>query len=640
MDRDALRAIMIQLNSSRSRRQVLATVAKGSLGGAGAALIGRGLGNGLLDGRLVPGAQAQATMVSIEDFQFNPPTIEITAGSEVTWTNNGPSPHTATADDGSTFDSGRLDPGGTFSHTFDTAGDFPYHCDFHPDMTGTVTVVEEQPTTYSTPTTEPTATTVPTDKYVRRNVHGLDPAGPELTAYANAVEAMQALPNTDPLSWAYQGNIHATWLTPPAPEPPPTSELPGWSTCEHGNLYFWPWHRMYLYWFEQIIREMSGDATFALPYWDYFDPGQRVLPAPFRDPASPLYNDERNPGINSETPPGANIDSQFDHCVGLSADTFNFASRRPSGIEGRPHDAVHIWVGGWMSAFETAARDPIFWLHHSNIDRLWESWVQLGHVSEPDPPDPAWATNDVHSITGQPYTFFDKTGTEVTTFRVVNEVLDLPTLGYEYEALATLAGCPEFLTAPLGGAEAAGATPAATPEEPRELGSATPEGGIEVGPEPVSVPVEVAQPEAAAEIAQAGGATVLTLEGVQGTGAAEAVAVEVYINLPPGQEPDFRSPYFVGNLSLFGLLDPDAEHPEMAMPLMTQQFNISRNVAALEQTGEWTGELRVTLVPYYLAATGVPEAAGATPEAGATPAAAAPPPGPWVTVESVSLSAG
>jgi tyrosinase len=438
---------------------------------------------------------------------------------------------------------------------------------------------------------------------------------------------MQALPNTDPLSWAYQANIHATWFNPPPPEPAPTSELPGWTTCEHGSLYFWPWHRMYLYWFERIIREMSGDATFALPYWDYSDPNQRVLPAPFRDPASPLFVAERDADVNNGIAP-TGLDFIFDHCSGLAETVFDFAS---FSLEGTPHGAVHVWVagpGGWMGAFDTAARDPIFWLHHSNIDRLWESWVALGNANSTDP---TWLANDVTSFSGRPYDFFDEAGAQVATIRVVSEVLDLSALGYEYEALADLSGCPAFLTAPPGGEEAPAGTPAATPEGPVEFGSSPPDEEIAVGPAPTTVPVTLEQPEAAAATASAGGATVLTLEGVQGTGV-PAVAVEVYINLPPGQEPDIRSPYYVGNLNLFGLLFPDAEHQDMAMPSMTQQFNIARNVAALEERGEWTGALEVTLVPHYTASTAPPEAAGATPEA------AEPPPGPWVTVESVSLT--
>jgi tyrosinase len=632
--RRELGQIMVELTALRSRRQVLTTTAKGTIGGLGAALIARGFSAELFEGALASVPRAGGALVNIVDYAFEPATITVPVGMTVTWTNIGAHRHTVTAADGVSFDSGNLRPGETFQHQFTALGMFDYYCAIHPYMTGTVTVVDA-PATYPTATTYPTETTVPTDKYVRRNVHNLDPAGPELTAYANAVEAMQALPNTDPLSWAYQANMHATWFSPPPPEPAPSpgSELPGWTTCEHFNLFFWPWHRMYLYWFEQIIREMSGDATFALPYWDYSDPNQRVLPAPFRDPASPLFVAERDADVNNGIAPGPGLDFIFDHCTGLAQTVFNFAS---GSLEGTPHGQVHVWVagaGGFMGNFDTAARDPIFWLHHSNIDRLWESWVRLGNVSEPNPPDPAWFTNDVNVDNGRRYEFFDKSGAQVTTIRVVNEVLDLPTLGYEYEALAELSGCPAFLMAALGGEEAAAATPSATPEGPLELGSTTPEGGIEVGPAPASVPVTLEQPEAAALIATAGGTTVLTLEGVQGTGV-PAVAVEVYINLPPEQEPDFRSPYYVGNLNLFGLLVPDAEHREMAMQGMTQQFNIARNVAALEASGEWTGELEVTLVPHYTASTELPDAVGAT------PVAAQSPPGPWVTVEGISVSAG
>ena len=629
MNRRHLEAIMVELGALRSRRQLLGTAAKGTIGGLGAALTAQGLGNGLLESTLASVPRAGGAFVNIVDYAFEPATITVPVGTTVTWTNIGDRRHTVTAADGVSFDSGNLRPGETFQHRFAALGTFDYYCAIHPAMTGTVTVVDA-PATYPTATTYPTSTTVPPDGYVRRNVHNLDPAGPELTAYANAIEAMQALPNTDPLSWAYQANMHATWFSPPPPEPAPAGELPGWTTCEHFNLFFWPWHRMYLYWFERIIREMSGDATFALPYWDYSDPNQRVLPAPFRDPASPLFVAERDADVNNGIAPGAGLDFIFDHCAGLAETVFDFAS---SSLEGTPHGQVHVWVagaGGLMAGFDTAARDPIFWLHHANIDRLWESWVALGNANSSDP---TWLANAVNSDNGRPYDFFDEAGAQVATIRVVNEVLDLPTLGYQYEALADLSTCPAFLRVSPGGEEAVAATPFPTPEGPLELGDATPEGGIEIGPAPASVPVTLEQPEAAAGIALAGGTTVLTMGGIQGTGV-PAVAVEVYINLPPGQEPDIRSPYYVGNLNLFGLLFPDAEHLDMAMPGMTQRFNIARNVAALEAAGEWTGDLEVTLVPHYTASSASPEAAGATPEA------AQPPPGPWVTVESISVSAG
>jgi plastocyanin len=86
-----------------------------------------------------PGAAAKSASVTIKDLEFTPATVTIAVGGTVTWTNNGPSTHTVTADDGS-FDSGNLSQGKTFSHTFQTAGTFAYHCSIHPFMTATVIV--------------------------------------------------------------------------------------------------------------------------------------------------------------------------------------------------------------------------------------------------------------------------------------------------------------------------------------------------------------------------------------------------------------------------------------------------------------------------------------------------------------------
>ena len=81
------------------------------------------------------------TTVSIQDFSFNPGQITVAPGTTVTWTNEGPSPHTTTADDGS-WDSGTLQQGEDFSFTFDKPGTYTYHCSIHPDMTATITVSE------------------------------------------------------------------------------------------------------------------------------------------------------------------------------------------------------------------------------------------------------------------------------------------------------------------------------------------------------------------------------------------------------------------------------------------------------------------------------------------------------------------
>jgi plastocyanin len=77
--------------------------------------------------------------VDISGFAYNPQTIEISVGDTVTWTNNDSAPHTVTQSGGG-FQSGRLDQGATFSHTFTEAGSVDYFCEFHAGMTGTVVV--------------------------------------------------------------------------------------------------------------------------------------------------------------------------------------------------------------------------------------------------------------------------------------------------------------------------------------------------------------------------------------------------------------------------------------------------------------------------------------------------------------------
>lgn len=87
-------------------------------------------------------AQAASHSVSAVDFQFSPATLTINVGDSVTWTNNASqTPHTATADGGS-FDSGNLNPGQSYTHTFNSAGTFAYHCQYHQSqgMVGTIVV--------------------------------------------------------------------------------------------------------------------------------------------------------------------------------------------------------------------------------------------------------------------------------------------------------------------------------------------------------------------------------------------------------------------------------------------------------------------------------------------------------------------
>lgn len=105
------------------------------VGAAGVTLVVAGVAGGNRP------AAADNAAVSINNFAFTPSPVTVTAGSTITWTDNQSGvPHTVSADDGS-FDSGRLSTGQTFSMTFNTAGTIAYHCNIHPFMHGTITVM-------------------------------------------------------------------------------------------------------------------------------------------------------------------------------------------------------------------------------------------------------------------------------------------------------------------------------------------------------------------------------------------------------------------------------------------------------------------------------------------------------------------
>jgi plastocyanin len=89
------------------------------------------------DGTDAPGSGAND--VTIRDFSFVPADLKVAPGTEVTWTNGDPAPHTVTAEDGS-FDSGTLEPGQAFSVSVQGNGPVTYRCEIHPDMVGTITV--------------------------------------------------------------------------------------------------------------------------------------------------------------------------------------------------------------------------------------------------------------------------------------------------------------------------------------------------------------------------------------------------------------------------------------------------------------------------------------------------------------------
>jgi hypothetical protein len=353
--------------------------------------------------------------------------------------------------------------------------------------------------------------------YTRLDVGPLTAGSPALVSYGKAITAMQALPSTNPLSWAYQAAIHGTTLS---------GSFPAWNTCQHGTPYFWAWHRMYLYWFERIIRKMSGDANFALPYWNYESASERYLPAPFRSSGSPLYTPNRGAGWNAGT---ASLASSAVATSGFMPVLPYFNAQ--GNCEGTPHAAVHVSMGGWMGSVPTAAQDPIFYLHHANIDRWWNLWLKQGGGRSNPLSDAAWKTTK--------FLFFDENGAQkwMTACDVLRAAQQL---NYTYENEGTQVN--QYCLKPL---------PWWVFE--REYVIDWPRFKLPPGPDPG--PIEINTRELRTRLLTAAKdettEIALEIEGVE-VDRQPNVFWEVYVGLPKGTAPSPESPHYVGNIALFG----------------------------------------------------------------------------------------
>ena len=199
----------------------------------------------------------------------------------------------------------------------------------------------------------------------------------------------------------------------------------------HGTPYFLPWHRAYLYLFERSLRDRVADAS--LTWWDWrtsvagLDPKippafatarVRGTPNPLAHAAvSPLALEQGSaagltmPATTVRAPhaPGAPALPTTAEVVAV-LDLTSFLDF--TGQLEELHNRVHGWVGGHMGVIPFAAFDPIFWAHHTMIDRIWRLW-QLGHPNG-NPPD---ALLD-HALAPFPMT--------------VRQTLDVTALGYDY----------------------------------------------------------------------------------------------------------------------------------------------------------------------------------------------------------------
>lgn len=284
-----------------------------------------------------------------------------------------------------------------------------------------------------------------TAQFTRYNLASA-PGKKMLEGYKTAIKALLKLPPTDQRNWYRNALIHTL-------------------DCPHGNWWLFPWHRAYIGYFEQTVRQYSGMSDFAFPYWDWtaspqvpadffgadnpLDPTSSYFIASFDafkkqyekpvndfyagltpaqqqaldtrsklggtplstaaqlfaalDPSNPqggdFFNGAASRCLTAAQPTFASPPSACTgNCVGtakaVSQETINSAlapttyvpfssgscpqhsgSSSITGVlEGQPHNLVHNCTGGFMEAFMSPV-DPIFFMHHSNIERYWLIWT-------------------------------------------------------------------------------------------------------------------------------------------------------------------------------------------------------------------------------------------------------------------------
>jgi tyrosinase len=431
-----------------------------------------------------------------------------------------------------------------------------------------------------------------------------------------AIHGEYVNPNTPwyprPPAFPAWGYITAPPRVPTSPLPAPASLSLYWNQCQHGSWYFLPWHRGYLMALEVQLRtdivSLGGPSTWALPYWDYFggtNGNQYQMPPAFAARTLPdgslnalyvsmRYGPDGNRNIYVPTPAGAAAhpgDPNFQYGIvtkdalknnlftGSNAVTpppgfggpetgFSHSGRAHGNFESNPHDLVHVYVGGQVSDTNyglmadpgTAALDPIFYLHHCNIDRLWGVWNASGNAN---PTSAAWlngpATRKFAMPTpnGQPW------------YYTPAQVQNLSNLNYSYQELQAqpvphapiVAKRLEMLGATEATAKATSeAAATAVPKQPELLGASA--GPLTLTGKGAHTAVKLDATERQHTLKSFALAAdhlpdkaFLKLENVRGT--FDATALSIYVPTTGGKE------LLAGTVGLFGLRRasvPDGEH--------------------------------------------------------------------------------
>ncbi|KAA8540490.1 hypothetical protein F0562_024591 [Nyssa sinensis] len=291
---------------------------------------------------------------------------------------------------------------------------------------------------------------------VRRSAHLVIDDKEYIEKYNRAIHLMKNLHPDDPRNFMQQANVHCAYCNGAYQQ----VGYPNLDLQVHNSWLFFPFHRWYLYFYERILGDLICDPAFALPFWNWDTLDGMHLPHIFADPSSQLYDINRNPkhqpptiidlnyGLSSDTstdttPDDVQVDTNLkimyrqmvcncrtpDKFFGCAYRAGQKSNPGAGNIEHIPHIPVHLWTGDPcqtnnedMGNFYSAARDPVFFSLHSNIDRMWTIWKTLREKNQ-DLTDPDWLDSA--------FLFYDE---KKQLVRVkIRDCLDHTKLGYVYE---------------------------------------------------------------------------------------------------------------------------------------------------------------------------------------------------------------
>ncbi|MEJ0025556.1 MAG: tyrosinase family protein [Rhizomicrobium sp.] len=473
------------------------------------------------------------------------------------------------------------------------------------------------------------AIAAPAAKYTRYNA--TSPQGRAmLVSYERGVRNLLKYDAGDSRNWFRNAFIHAM-------------------DCPHGNWWFFTWHRPFVGYFEQTVRDASGSPNFAFPYWDwtaearipegmfsgaldptsgffnpyistfetffeYLNPAMtdywktlspaqlaqlqtRGMPtlaslwqqvkdfeqsAMYAQTPYARYLTKANPWLDDKTKVTVSLPTILKGLAPNTFDTFNSNetpshNTAPSGttvfaiLEGQPHNKTHNNIGGvghipndqylkfGYMADNLSPVDPVFFLHHSNMDRLWDVWTRKQQARRlPWLPTGA----QFRTFATEPFLFYvDRMGKPAPR-RTAGESIPIGDFDYAYQP-----GSGEQSVTPVAAAVAA--------LKPFV-------GAVSAGAGAVSVPQNLLQ----------GGTLVASITIPHPMSGAAPRDYDVLVNAPPGTtHVEADSPYYAGTVSFFGFMAG-----MMAMDV-TFQVPLTRLPAAAK--GKAPGDLVFTVVPSY-----------------------------------------